>query len=125
MSASKWGFGSVHLRFTPTTPGEYEFFCHVDHHGKKGMKLRWSMSGNPAKVRHALADLLGQRARGDAENRIKELFDVAFDRTSCSRFAANQFRVLLAAAAYVLLQDPRPAAGAMLASGARGALRRR
>lgn len=38
MSASKWGFGSVHLRFTPTTPGEYEFFCHVDHHGKKGMK---------------------------------------------------------------------------------------
>ena len=49
-------------------------------------------------------------ARGDAENRIKELFDVAFDRTSCSRFAANQFRVLLAAAAYVLLQELRLAA---------------
>ena len=48
--------------------------------------------------------------RGDAENRIKELFDVAFDRTSCSRFAANQFRVLLAAAAYVLLQELRLAA---------------
>lgn len=49
-------------------------------------------------------------ARGDAENRIKELFDVAFDRTSCSRFAANQFRVLLATAACVLLQELRLAA---------------
>lgn len=48
--------------------------------------------------------------RGDAENRIKELFDVAFDRTSCSRFNANQFRVLLAAAAYALLQELRLAA---------------
>lgn len=45
--------------------------------------------------------------RGDAENRFKELFDVAFDRTSCSRFLANQLRVLLAAAAYVLLQELR------------------
>ena len=45
--------------------------------------------------------------RGDAENRIKELFDVAFDRTSCSRFSANQFRILLAAAAYALLQELR------------------
>lgn len=49
-------------------------------------------------------------ARGDAENRIKELFDVAFDRTSCSRFRANQFRVLLAAAAFALLQELRLAA---------------
>lgn len=24
--------------FTPTMPGEYEFFCHVDAHSKKGMK---------------------------------------------------------------------------------------
>lgn len=45
--------------------------------------------------------------RGDVENRIKELFDVAFDRTSCSRFSANQLRVTLAAAAYVLLQELR------------------
>jgi hypothetical protein len=45
--------------------------------------------------------------RGDTENRIKELFDVAFDRTSCSRFSANQLRVLLAAAAYALLQELR------------------
>lgn len=43
--------------------------------------------------------------RGDAENRIKELKDsLAFDRTSCQRFLANQFRVLLAVAAFALLQ---------------------
>jgi hypothetical protein len=48
--------------------------------------------------------------RGEIENRIKELFDVAIDRTSCSGFRANQLRVTLAAAAYVLLQDLRLAA---------------
>ena len=48
--------------------------------------------------------------RGEVENRIKELFDVALDRTSCSTFLANQLRVLLAAAAYVLLQELRLAA---------------
>jgi hypothetical protein len=48
--------------------------------------------------------------RGEIENRIKELWDVAIDRTSCSRFRANQLRVTLAAAAYVLLQELRLAA---------------
>jgi hypothetical protein len=48
--------------------------------------------------------------RGEIENRIKELFDVAIDRTSCARFRANQLRVLLAAAAYALLQELRLAA---------------
>ena len=46
--------------------------------------------------------------RGDAENRIKELkLGLAIDRTSCSSFLANQFRVLLTATAYVLLQGLR------------------
>jgi hypothetical protein len=45
--------------------------------------------------------------RGDVENRMKELHDLEIDRTSCSRFWANQFRVLLTAAAYVLLQELR------------------
>lgn len=45
-------------------------------------------------------------ARGDSENRLKELHhDVAVGRTSCSRFWANQLRVTLTAAAYVLLQE--------------------
>ena len=48
------------------------------------------------------------RARGDVENRLKELhYGLGFDRTSCSRFWANAFRVLLTAAAYVLLQTLR------------------
>jgi len=47
-------------------------------------------------------------ARGDIENRIKELHhDLAIGRTSCTRFGANQLRVLLTAAAYVLMQDLR------------------
>jgi Transposase DDE domain group 1 len=58
------------------------------------------------------------RGRGDMENRLKELHhgvaldrspiwvipEVALDRTSCARFKANQFRVLLSTAAYVLFQ---------------------
>jgi hypothetical protein len=44
--------------------------------------------------------------RGDIENRIKELHHgLEIDRTSCSNFWANQFRVLMTAAAYVLMQE--------------------
>lgn len=47
-------------------------------------------------------------ARGDVENRIKELKDgLEIDRTSCTRFRANQFRALITAAAYVLMQELR------------------
>lgn len=57
-------------------------------------------------------------ARGDIENRIKELHHgLEIDRTSCSRFLANQLRGLLTAAAYVLYQELRLCA-------ARSALRR-
>ena len=46
--------------------------------------------------------------RGDIENRIKELHDgLQIDRTSCHSFWANQLRVLLTAAAYVLMQELR------------------
>jgi hypothetical protein len=46
--------------------------------------------------------------RGDVENRLKELHQgLEMDRTSCSRFLANQFRVLLALAAYILFQELR------------------
>jgi Transposase DDE domain group 1 len=45
--------------------------------------------------------------RGEIENRIKELHALEIDRTSCSRFWANQFRVLLTAAAYILMQELR------------------
>ena len=47
-------------------------------------------------------------ARGDAENRLKELkLGLEIDRTSCTRFLANQFRVPMTAAAYVLMRELR------------------
>ncbi len=46
--------------------------------------------------------------RGDMENRIKELhYGMEIGRTSCTSFWANQFRVLMTAAAYVLMQELR------------------
>ena len=30
--------GQKRVKFTPTQPGEYEFYCHVGSHSKKGMK---------------------------------------------------------------------------------------
>ncbi len=47
-------------------------------------------------------------ARGDMENRIKEQqLGLFADRTSCHSFLANQFRLLLASAAYVLIEHLR------------------
>ena len=47
-------------------------------------------------------------ARGEMENRIKEQqLGLFSDRTSCHAWWANQFRVLLSAAAYVLLETIR------------------
>ncbi len=45
--------------------------------------------------------------RGEVENRIKELKHLEIGRTSCTDFWANQLRVLLTAAAYVLMQEVR------------------
>jgi hypothetical protein len=67
------------------------------------------------------------RGRGDMENRIKELHhDLEVDRTSCTDFKANQFRVLLTAAAYVLMQELRfRAAATEFATAQVGTLRLR
>jgi hypothetical protein len=47
-------------------------------------------------------------ARGEIENRIKELkYGLEIDRTSCTSFWANQFRILMTAAAYTLMQELR------------------
>lgn len=66
-------------------------------------------------------------ARGEIENRIKELHHgLEIDRTSCPRFLANQMRVLLTAAAYVLMQElRRRAAGTGLARAQVSTLRER
>jgi hypothetical protein len=65
-------------------------------------------------------------ARGDMENRIKEQqLELFADRTSCHDFAANQFRLLLASAAYVLLEHLRRVvlAGTQLARAQVGTIR--
>src|SRR5881296_3243972 len=65
--------------------------------------------------------------RGDVENRLKELHHgLEMDRTGCERFLANQFRVLLTLAAYVLFQElRRRAAGTACADAQITTLRER
>jgi hypothetical protein len=53
------------------------------------------------------------------ENRLKELHHgLEMDRTSCSRFLANQFRVLLSLAAYMLFQELQRRAHGTACAGA-------
>ncbi len=65
--------------------------------------------------------------RGEVENRLKELHHgLEMDRTSCSRFLANQFRVLLTLMAYILFQElRRRAAGTAVAEAQFTTLRER
>ena len=59
------------------------------------------------------------RQRGDVENRYKELKDsLGLGRTSCPRFLANQFRVLLTATAYILFQTLQQQAQQTVCAGA-------
>lgn len=64
--------------------------------------------------------------RGDMENRIKEhQLDLFADRTSCHKFLSNQFRIILASCAYVLLDYIRRTAlkGTELAKAYCGTIR--
>jgi hypothetical protein len=71
-----------------------------------GPNLRFvvtNLTGEP----QALYDDLYCR-RGEMENRIKEQqLHLFADRTSCSAFVANQFRLILSSAAYVLVEALR------------------
>ena len=75
-------------------------------HGEQGPNPRFvvtSLSGDGQELYDRL-----YCQRGDAENRIKEQqLGLFADRTSCHAFLANQFRVLLSAAAYVLVETLR------------------
>lgn len=64
-------------------------------------------------------------ARGDMENRIKEQIQLFSTRTSCHRWWPNQFRLLVSAMAYVLLDRLRAIAltGTDLANAYVGTLR--
>jgi hypothetical protein len=80
-----------------------------------------NLAGPPETVYHFYC------GRGDVENRLKELHHgLEMDRTSCERFLANQFRVLLTLAAYVLWQElRRRAAGTACADAQVSTLRER
>ncbi len=75
-------------------------------HGPKGRNPRFIVTNLDGE-----ADKLYERvycARGDMENRIKEQQLALFaDRTSSSKWWTNQYRVLLAALAYTLLETMR------------------
>jgi hypothetical protein len=67
---------------------------------------RFVITNLPDQPRAVYEDIYCQR--GDVENRIKELHHgLEIDRTSCTRFWANQLRGLMTAAAYVLMQELR------------------
>lgn len=67
---------------------------------------RYVVTNMPGSAQHIYENVYCRR--GDFENRLKELKnDLAMDRTSCSSFLANQFRVLLATAAFALFQEIR------------------
>jgi DDE family transposase len=75
-------------------------------HLQQGPNLRFVLTNLNGEAQNLYDDLYCQR--GEAENRIKEQqLGLFADRTSCHDFAANQFRVLLSAVAYVLLQHLR------------------
>ena len=73
---------------------------------EKGRNPRFvvtSLEGNPQEIYDKV-----YCARGEMENRIKEQqLGLFSDRTSAHRWWANQFRVLLSAAAYVLMETIR------------------
>jgi len=75
-------------------------------HNAQGPNPRFVVANVPGDPQELYEDVYCQR--GDMENRIKEQqLDLFADRTSCHRFLANQFRLLLSSAAYVLVQALR------------------
>ncbi len=93
-------------------------------HTAQGANPRFLVVNVPGDPRELYEDVYCQR--GEMENRIKEQqLDLFADRTSCHRFLANQFRLLLSSAAYVLVQALRRTAlaGTELAQAQVGTIR--
>ena len=93
-------------------------------HSDQGENPRFVVTTLPGEAQGLYDNLYCQR--GDAENRIKEQqLGLFADRTSCHAFLANQFRVLLSAAAYVLVETLRRVglAGTELANAQVGTIR--
>jgi hypothetical protein len=93
-------------------------------HSAQGKNPRFVVTNVPGDPQEFYEDVYCQR--GEAENRIKEQqLDLFADRTSCHRFVANQFRLLLSSAAYTLMQSLRRTAlvGTELAEAQVGTIR--
>jgi hypothetical protein len=90
---------------TKSWPCERRVIARLEH-GAQGANPRFvvtSLDGDATELYERL-----YCARGEAENRIKEAqLDLFGRRASCSRFAANQMRLLLAALAYTLMINLR------------------
>lgn len=93
-------------------------------HTAKGANPRFVVTNVPGDPQELYEDVYCQR--GEMENRIKEQqLELFADRTSCHKFPANQFRLLLSSAAYVLMQALRRTAlaGTELARAQVGTIR--
>jgi hypothetical protein len=90
----------------------------------QGPNPRFVVTNLPGRPQALYDELYCQR--GDMENRIKEQqLDLFAGRTSCHDFLANQFRLLLSSAAYVLMESLRRLAltGTQLAKAQAGTIR--
>jgi hypothetical protein len=93
-------------------------------YSKQGENPRFVVTNLTADAQELYEQVYCQR--GEAENRIKEQqLGLFADRTSCHDFLSNQFRVLLSAAAYVLMETLRRVglAGTQLARAQVGTIR--
>ena len=93
-------------------------------HSAPGPNPRFVVTNVPGDPRELYEDVYCQR--GEMENRIKEQqLGLFADRTSCHKFLANQFRLLLSSSAYVLIQALRRTAlvGTELACAQVGTIR--
>jgi hypothetical protein len=93
-------------------------------HNAQGANPRFVVTNVPGDPQELYEDVYCQR--GEMENRIKEQqLGLFADRTSCHRFLADQFRLLLSSAAYVLIQALRreALAGTELARAQVGTIR--
>jgi len=93
-------------------------------HTAQGANPRFLVVNVPGDPQELYEEVYCQR--GEMENRIKEQqLDLFADRTSCHRFLANQFRLLVSSAAYVLVQTLRRTAlaGTELAQAQVGTIR--
>jgi hypothetical protein len=93
-------------------------------HNAQGSNPRFIVSNQACDPQELYDDVYCQR--GEMENRIKEQqLDLFADRTSCHKFLANQFRLLLSSTAYVLVQALRRTAlaGTELAQAQVGTIR--